>query len=220
MSELNTVCRVVLVDDHALVREALAMALQQRGRIQIVASAADGNEGLRLIGLHKPDVAVMDIDMPGRTCFDVAGVIESVSPRTRIVVLSGHSYDTYIQMAVDAGVWGYLTKTAGPTELESTILTVASGQKCFSKIVRDRLVQVGTRSTLFGKSETPLDSLSTREREVLIQLARGLSVKEAASTLSLSRKTVDNHAQRLMSKLDIHTRADLVRFAWREKLVS
>ncbi|CAN5710721.1 response regulator transcription factor [soil metagenome] len=212
--------KVVLVDDHRLIRETLAAALELDKSLAVVATAGDGSEGLRLIAQHKPDVAVLDIDMPGRTCFDIAESVKAISANTKIILLSGHHSDSYIQLALRAGVAGYLTKDTKPEEVLEAVKVVASGGRYFTEAIRERIAMQDERGTLFGVAVTPLESLSLREREVLTQLARGLSVKEVATVLSLSRKTVDNHTQRLMAKLDIHTRSELVMFAFREKLVS
>lgn len=216
----QAVRRVVLVDDHQMVRETLTAVLELDKSLEVVATAGDGTEGLRLIAQHKPDVAVLDIDMPGRTCFDVAESVPAVSEKTRIILLSGHRSDSYIQLALKVGVSGFVTKDVAAEEVVEAVRTVASGGRYFTGSIRERIAWQNERGSLFGDVQTPLESLSVREREVLTQLARGLSVKEVAAVLNLSRKTVDNHAQRLMAKLDIHTRSELVMFAFREKLVS
>ncbi|MBX9735344.1 MAG: response regulator transcription factor [Phycisphaerales bacterium] len=212
--------RVILVDDHRLLRETLAAALEMDKSVEVVATAGDGCEGLRQIAAHRPDVAVLDIDMPGRSCFDIAQSLPSVSPQTRVVLLSGRISDAQIQAALRVGVLGILTKDAGPEDVAKAVRSACEGQHFFSAEVSQRLAPAESRGTLFGPTPTLLDALSMREREVLVQLARGLSIKQVAAVLNLSRKTVDNHTQRLMAKLDIHTRSELVVFAFREKLVS
>lgn len=210
---------VILVDDHALLRETLAAALELDPAVRVVATAPDGTTALKLIALYQPDVIILDIDMPGRTCFDIAQSLQAISPKTRVLLLSGHSEDSRIQQALRTNVQGYLTKHVRPEEVLRAVKSVASGNRYFSQHIAERLSAVDARTGLFDQA-TPLDALSTREREVLVQLARGLSIKQAAAVLNVSRKTVDNHTQRLMAKLDIHSRSELVLFAFREKLVS
>lgn len=210
---------VILVDDHALLRETLAAALELDQSVRVVATAPDGTTALKLIAQHQPDVVILDIDMPGRTCFDIAQSLPAISPKTRALLLSGHSEDSRIQQAIRTNVQGYLTKHVRPEEVLRAVKSVASGNRYYSQQIAERLSAADARTGLFERA-TPLDALSTREREVLVQLARGLSIKQAAAVLNVSRKTVDNHTQRLMAKLDIHSRSELVLFAFREKLVS
>lgn len=215
---MNTI-RVVLVDDHTLVRETLRLLVEADAQLKVVGQAGGGNEAFDLLLREKPDVAVMDIDMPGRTCFDVADAIRGMLGRTRIVLLSGFCHDYYIQMAREANVSGYVTKDERPEEVIAAIKAAAEGKTYYSPMVKARVESGAASASLFRERATRVDLLSLREKEVLIQLARGRTLKEVAGSLTLSRKTVDNHAQRLMAKLDIHSRADLVRFAIREKLV-
>ncbi len=210
--------RVVLVDDHVLVRDTLKLLLHQDPQIKVVGVAGSGNEAFDVILREKPDVALTDIDMPGRTCFDVADALARLVEGTVVVLLSGHSHDYYIQMARQAKVGGYVTKDERPEAVIEAIKLAAAGKRYFSPSIRARMEADGRAPLLFD-SAVKLDLLSLREKEVLVQLARGMSVKEVAAALSISRKTVDNHAQRLMAKLDIHSRSELVRFAIREKLV-
>lgn len=217
--------RVILADDHVMIRDALARLLGMDSQFRVAGVASNGGDALALIMEQKPDVAVLDIDMPGRTCFDIADVLRSADSRTRVVVLSGHARDFQIQMALQSGVSSYVTKDEPLEAIVGAIRMVATGKGYFSPGVRARF---SGDAPLFGKPAgingpqvmTGLSALSLREREVLMHLARGRSVKEVAADLMLSRKTVDNHTQRLMAKLDIHTRSDLVRYAIREAVVT
>ncbi len=210
---------VVLVDDHTLVRETLKLLLEADPGLKVVGQAGSGNEAFDLLLRTRPQVALMDIDMPGRTCFDVADALRGVLSGTRIVLLSGFCHDYFIQMALDAKVSGYITKDERPQQVLAGIKAAAAGQTYFSPMVKARIESGAAAQSLFRDKSTRVDLLSLREKEVLIQLARGQTLKEVAGSLTLSRKTIDNHAQRLMAKLDIHCRAELVRFAIREKLV-
>jgi DNA-binding NarL/FixJ family response regulator len=211
--------RIVLIDDHALVRVTLRDFIRATPGMEVVAVAGSGDDALGLVAEHHPDVVVLDIQMPGRTCFDVAAAIAQTAPQTRVVLLSGHTSDHYIQKALDAKVAGYVTKEDPPETVVEAVRAAAAGGTFFSPAVRERLRSGADGVGLRRDRSRPLDSLSAREMEVLVQLARGLSLKEVAGSLHLSPKTIDNHAQRLMAKLDIHSRADLVRFAIREQLV-
>lgn len=211
--------RIVLVDDHAVLRDSLSQVLQVDPHLKVVGTACDGNSGFDLLLKEKPDIAMLDIEMPGRTCFDVVSASRDLLPNTRFMLLSGFFSDQYIMMAKKLKVAAYVTKDEAATQVVAAVHLVAAGKEYFSPAISDRLRAAENARPMFDQEAVPLDTLSIREKEVLIHLAKGASIKEVAGILSLSRKTVDNHTQRLMAKLDIHTRADLVRYAIRERLV-
>jgi len=211
--------RVVLVDDHALLRDSITLLLQTDPAIIVVGTAGNGNDAVDVLMREKPDVALLDIEMPGRTCFEVISLTREMLPNTRFVILSATWGDQFIQMARSVEVSGYVLKTEGADRIKSVVHLVAAGKRYFSQEISDRMINVETSRNIFNTVATPLDTLSNREKEVLIHLAKGLSIKEVAGVLTLSRKTVDNHTQNLMNKLSIHNRADLVRYAIRERLV-
>lgn len=210
----------VLADDHALLREMLRERLISSGRFQVLAATGDADAALDTIVRKRPDVAILDIDMPGRNAFEVASVIRTASPNTGILFLSSHFHDRYIQQALDAGARGYVVKTRSPDEIVEAIRSVAQGGVVYSQEVLDRIVIDAKGVYLSNNITTRLDQLSDREREVLVYLARGLSKKEIAELMTLSVKTIQNHADRLMQKLDIHDRVELTRFAIREGLTN
>ncbi len=209
---------VLLVDDHALVRESLGQWLRAEDGITVVASVGSADEAIQEALRFKPDVVLMDIDMPGLLCFDAAQVIRTRCPSTRVVFLSAFFSDRYIEDALAAGASGYLTKGVPPEQVVKAVRDVAQGGVCFSPEVQQRLVIDSGGVKLGTASKTRVSTLTPRELEVLRYLARGLSKKEIANTMHLSVKTVDNHSASLMSKLDIHDRVELARFAIREGL--
>ncbi len=210
---------VLLVDDHALVLGALSGWLRGTPDIQVVGEAPNAEiaitEALRL----RPDLVVMDVDMPGLLCFDAARTIRARLPETRIVFLSAFFHDRYIQQALDAEASAYLTKGEPPAMVADAIRAVARGGTYFSPEVAERLVidEAGVSLTT-GTGATRGAALAQREIEVLRYVAQGLSKKEIAGTMHLSVKTVDNHCTSLMSKLAIHDRVELARYAIREGL--
>lgn len=209
---------VLLVDDHAMVRETLATWLRGEEGLSVVASVATADEAISEVVRARPDVVLMDIDMPGLLCFDAAQVIQARSPQTRIIFLSAFYSDRYIEDALSAGASGYLTKGEAPQAVARAIREVAAGGVAFSPEVQSRLIIDGSGVRLGREGKTRVSLLTPRELEVLRYLARGLSKKEIANIMHLSVKTVDNHSASLMSKLDIHDRVELARFAIREGL--
>ncbi len=212
--------RVVMADDHGLVRGVLREHLVRRQLFDVVAAVGDADAALGAALAHTPDVVVLDVEMPGRSPFEVARLIGSALPRTAVMFLSSYFQDRYIEQAVAAGARGYVVKTSTPEQFIEAIRQVAQGGVAFSAEVMDRLVIDHSGVRLTGGLSTKLSQLSDREIEVVRYLATGLSKKEIAGNMHLSVKTVQNHADRLMQKLGIHDRVALARFAIREKIVS
>ena len=213
--------KILLVDDHTLMRESLRDRSFQELDLEVVGSASSADEAVELAGQLSPDVVVMDIDMPGRLCFDAACDIVAMSPEVRMVYLSAFFNDRYIRDALRAHAVSYLTKDESPEVVVDAIRQAAEGLAYFSPNVRDRLV-VGPDNTITleddGSPTTKTDMLTRRELEMLRYLARGMSKKEIAATIHRSYGTVDKHVEKLMNKLDIHDRVELTRFAIREGL--
>lgn len=211
---------IVLVDDHEILLATLQSWLGSVENLRVVGVARLAEDAIPLVRSEKPDVIVFDVDMPGRSPFDVAKLIRGISPNTKLMFLSAFYSDLYIERALDCGASAYVTKGESPSMLLDAIARVGQGESFFSPRVRERLIvepNGGVRTA--GTGKTRLSTLSDREREVLQLVARGLTGKEVASTLHLSPKTVDNHTQRIMEKLDLHGRAELIRFAIREGCV-
>ncbi|MGB2985201.1 MAG: response regulator transcription factor [Phycisphaerae bacterium] len=195
---------------------ALAERLQREPGLAVVGTASTADEAIdKAIECH-PDVVLMDIDMPGLICFDAARRITALQPDARIIFLSAFLHDHYIDQALRAKARGYLTKREPPETVVAAILEVASGGAYFSEEIRSRIVVETGGTKLAERSASLISILTTRETETLRYIAKGLAKKEIAATMGVSVKTVDRHATNLMSKLDIHDRVELARFAIRE----
>lgn len=214
----NAETTVLLVDDHGLVRDSLAAWLHAQPDLVVIATSADAEAGLEAALRHTPDVVVFDIDMPGRTSFDVAKTLQARLPNTRVAFLSAFCHDRYIEQALAVRAAAYITKSESPDVVADAIRAVAAGNAYFSPEVQDRIV-VDSRGITLNTERTRASTLSPRELEVLRFIARGLSKKEIGAAMHISVKTVDNHSTSLMSKLDVHDRVELARYAIREGLV-
>jgi len=212
--------RILVVDDHALVRGTVAECLAAEPGFHIAGTAASADEAIQQAVECQPDVILMDIDMPGLICFDAATTIESTNPKARIVFLSSFLHDWYIERALEVGARGYLTKREPPEAVIAAVRTVAGGGICFSEEVRSRLTLDANGARLTRTSRSRASTLTAREMEVLRYIAKGLSKKEIATTMHLSVKTIDRHCFNLMTKLDIHDRVELARYAIREGLMN
>ena len=210
--------KILVVDDHALVRGALCERLEKEPLFSVVCAAGTAGEAIEKVAQNNPDVVLMDIDMPGLNCFDAARRIADLQPETRIIFLSGFFSDRYIEQALAVRARGYLTKRETPEAVVAAIREVAAGGACFSEEVRSRIVIDSRGATLAGEETSRVSTLTPRELEILRYIARGLAKKEIANIMHISVKTVDRHSVNLMSKLDIHDRVELARFAIREGL--
>jgi len=209
---------LLLVDDHALMREALAARLSAETDMEIVGIVGTADEALAEVERVHPDVVLMDIDMPGVTCFDAARTIRARFPRTRVVFLSAFCHDHYIEQALAVQAAGYLTKTEPLDTVIRAVRSVACGGSYFSPQVQARIVVDTSGTHLARRQRSRISTLTPRELQVLRYIARGLSQKEIASLMQVSPKTVHCHGANLMTKLDIHDRVELARFAIREGL--
>lgn len=205
---------VLLADDHVVFLEGMKSLLQAEG-YKVVAEAADGHEAVRLVKTHKPDVAVLDITMPRLNGLDAAEKIRKLSPGTRVIILTMHKESAYVIEALKAEVKGYVLKTQAARDLIEAIKAVAANKVYLSPGISNVVVD-----GLLTRGEREDDPLTLREREVLQQIAEGRKTREIATLLSISVKTVESHRGRLMSKLDIHETAGLVRYAIRRGLIT
>jgi DNA-binding NarL/FixJ family response regulator len=206
-----TVIRVLLADDHALVRAGIRALLEGMSGIEIAAEAGDGAEALRLVGEHKPDVALVNISMPRLNGLETLARVCAEHPRTRVIVVSAHSDPEYVHRAVRQGALGYLVKTAQASDLERAVRAAAQGRTWLSPEVSSALVDLVRSQT----PPSPLDRLTTRQREVLQLVVEGASTKEIAARLGLSPKTIANHREQLMERLGVRGIPALVRCAIR-----
>lgn len=214
---MNERITVVLADDHAVLREMLALRLEQEPDFQVVAEAADAAAAVAAAQAQPVRLVVLDIDMPGLSPFAAARHLAEACPETRVVFLSGHLRDRYLDQALAAGAAGYLLKHEHLDTIVDGLRLVGRGHAAFSGAVRARMRPA--RSSGGVEVEGRLDQLSARELETLRYLAGGLSHKEIAQVMQISPKTVEQHCTHLMDKLDIHDRVELTRFAIREGLL-
>jgi len=207
----------VLADDHHLVRAGLRALLEAQAGVDVVGEAGDGREALDLIERLRPDVALLDITMPGLNGLEVAGRVDKVSPRTRAIILSMHAGEVYVAQALRVGVAGYLLKDAAAAELGLALEAVGRGETYLSPAISRTVVEGFLKAS--GPPSGPLDALTARQREILQLIAEGRSTKEIAATLDVSVKTVETHRAQIMERLDIRDVAGLVRFAIRSGLI-
>jgi len=212
--------RVLLADDHTIVRDGLCALLEKHGNINVVGSVSNGREAVKLSHELKPDVVLMDISMPELNGIDATEQIRADSPATQVVILSIHATSEHIYRAFRAGALGYLLKeSAGP---EAVLAIQAAYEK--RRYLTQRIADTVLDSYLIQRSVTqqrsPLDTLSKREREVLQLVAEGVTSAEIASQLSLSPRTVETYRSRIMNKLDIHDLPALILFALENGLIS
>lgn len=212
---------ILLVDDHPLVRDAMSERLRRESGLAILGAAASADEAVRMASELRPDVVVMDIEMPGLDCFEGARKIMSAQPSVRLIFLSALMTDNYIAQALAAGALGYLTKTEPIETIIAAIRDVARNKAYFSDEVRDRIViESGMRRPSLKLGRIRASMLTPRETTVVAYVARGLSGKEIARLMCISVKTVENHRTNIMTKLAIHDRVKLTRFAIREGIVT
>ena len=205
--------RVLLADDHQIVRQGVRALLEREG-FDVVREAADGREAVRLAEHLRPDVAILDLAMPSLNGVNAAKEIFLVSPRTRTILLTMHTEDQYVLPALHAGIKGYVLKTKAAGDLVQAIHDVSQGKTYLSPGVSGTVV-----SAYLAKNDLPSDPLSYREREVLQLIAEGRTTKEVAALLGVSVSTAESHRSRIMEKLDIHETASLVRYAIRKGLI-
>lgn len=210
---------ILVVDDHALVREMLASRLATEDYLSVIGTAADATAAVRIALESKPDVVLMDVDMPGRSAFDAASEIKDALPRTRVLFVSGYLNDSYIEQALALEAAGYISKSEPIEAIIEAIYSVSRGSVYLSPQVRKRLVVDTEGAHLRKDQHARIQMLTQRERQILAYIAQGLAKKEIAKLTAISPKTVDQHCSHIMDKLDIHDRVALARFAIREGLV-
>lgn len=202
--------RVVLADDHSVVRDGLRFLLEAEGDIEVVGAAATGREVLRVARAVKPDVVIMDLAMPELNGTEATLQIHEALPETRVLILSMHSTTEHIYRAFQAGAQGYVLKESAGPEVVSAVRAVYAHRRYLSQKIAETVLEDYVRDR---KSSGPLDSLSPRERQILQLVAEGRTTAETATVLYLSPKTVETYRSRLMRKLGVHDFAGLVRFA-------
>jgi len=208
---------VLLVDDHALVRQGVRAFLETEPDIVVVAEAASGEEAVRLAAEHAPDVALMDLVMPGLDGVEATRRLTRVSPRTRVIMLTSYHEDEHIVPALRAGTLSYLLKDVGPEDLVAAVRNAAAGEAVLHPQVASRVVRElrGERRDMID----PWHELSDREVEVLRLVAEGLGNAEIAARLVISEKTVKSHVSNILGKLQLADRTQATAYAWRQGLV-
>jgi len=206
--------RILLADDHAVVRQGFKMILAAQADMEIVGEAGNGREALDLAGQLQPDLVVMDVAMPELNGIEATRRLADLSPRTRVLALSMHKDSVYVREILRAGARGYLLKDSISSDLLAAVRAVARGEGYLSPGVSDAVLNDYRRHVT-----DPIDLLSSREREVLQMIAEGKTNKEIATVLNLSVYTVDAHRGRIMEKLNLHSVNELVRFAVRSGLI-
>jgi len=206
--------KILLADDHALVRQGFRMILEAQSDMEIVGQASNGREAVELGEKLHPDVVIMDVAMPELNGIEATRRLAASAPRTRVLALSMHKDSMYVREILRAGARGYLLKDSGDADLIAAVRAVAKGEGYISPSVSDAVLSDYRRHVT-----DPLDLLTSREREVLQHIAEGKTNKEIANTLTLSVYTVEAHRGRIMEKLNLHSTGELVRFALRNGLI-
>lgn len=214
---VSPMLRVVLADDHAVVRKGIREFLEEDPGIRVVAEASDGEEAIALVAREQPDVAVFDLQMPRLTGLDAARRVTREFPGTRVLMLTAYEDEPYIFAALQSGASGYLLKTTSPDELIHAVRAVAGGETALSPAVAKKLVQ---RASGGATREETVEPLTERELQVLRLAAKGMGNKQIGAALAISDRTVQGHLANIYSKLHVSTRTEAVLFSVREKWIT
>jgi two-component system, NarL family, response regulator NreC len=212
--------RILLADDHTVMRRGLRLLLESQPAFSVVAEASDGRQAVEQAEATKPDIAVLDIAMPNLSGIEAAQRINAALPQTAVIVLSMHSDESYVLRALKAGVKGYLLKDSAESDLIEAIKAVHQGKAFFSPEISRMLVEDYMREIQTRRVEDSYELLTSREREILQLLAEGKSNKEIANLLGLSLYTVETHRRNLQDKLNLHNFPELVLYAVRKGVIS
>lgn len=211
--------RVLLADDHSIVRRGMRALLDSDATIEVVAEAADGLEALRLCEEHHPDILILDVAMPRLNGIDVAARSQKIQPAPQAIMLSMHLDESYVMRSLNAGARAYLLKDATDEDLLPAIRAVAAGKSFFSPAVSGVLAEEYVQQLKERGLTDSFDLLTGREREVLQLLAEGRSNKEVAALLDVGVSTIETHRANLMQKLSLHSTAEIVLYAVRKRLI-
>jgi two-component system response regulator NreC len=211
--------RILLADDHTILRAGLKMMLNAQPDMEVIGEAQDGRQALHEAQRLQPDVILMDITMPDMNGIEATKQIKRVQPEIKVLVLTMHEHDEYIFQALRAGASGYMLKEAADTELITALHVVQSGQFYLSPAAQSVMVGDYLQRVRTGEEKDSYSSLTEREREILKLVAEGYTNNQIAERLVISPKTVDTHRTHIMDKLNLHSRAELVKYAMRRGLL-
>ena len=211
--------RLILVDDHEVVRSGLRMLLAGEGDFEIIAEAGSGEDAIKAVDEHQPDVVLMDIGLPDMSGIDATKAIMAQRPDSAVVALTIHEDEEYFFRMLEAGASGYVPKRAAPEELITAIRVAAGGEVYLYPSLAKLLVKDFLVGESQAQSQSEIDGLTDREQEVLAHLADGASNAEIGETLTISPKTVARHRENIMRKLNMHSRTELVKYAIRKGII-
>jgi two-component system response regulator NreC len=212
--------RILIADDHGIVRKGLRLQLEQNTAFEVVGEATEGREAVRMAEELAPDVVIMDIAMPNLNGIQATTQVVKKNPQIAVIILSMYSDETYLMRTLAAGAKGYLLKDSADVDLHRAVEVVAQGKPFFSPAIADTLLEDYLRQLQQRGLQDSYDLLTEREKEILQLLAEGKSNKDVASILNLSTNTVETHRTRIMQKLDLHSTADIVLYAVRKGIIS
>ncbi len=211
--------RIILADDHTIIRSGLRLLLEQQTDFKVVGEAGDGREAVALVAQHHPDIAILDIGMPELNGIEATRQIATESPSTHVVILSMHSDEGYVLRALKAGARAYILKNSAEADLIRAVRSVADGKSFFSPVISKMLLEDYVRQIRDKQVEDSYDLLTPREREVLQLIAEGKTNKDVANILHLSVHTVDAHRGNILQKLNLHGIPELILYAVRKGII-
>jgi two-component system response regulator NreC len=211
--------RILLADDHTIIRSGLRLLLEQQADFNVVAEAGDGREAVELVLKHHPEVAILDIGMPQLNGIEATRQIVSQEPRTQVMILSMHADEGYVLRALKAGARAYILKNSAEADLIRAVRSVADGKSFFSPVISKMLLEDYVRQVRDKQVEDSYDLLTPREREILQLLAEGKTNKEVATLLKLSLYTVETHRGNILEKLNLHGVPELILYAVRKGII-
>lgn len=211
--------KVLVADDHAIVREGVRMILAKEKDIDVIGEAEDGRQALQLVGTSKPDVVVMDISMPGMGGIEATQKVKEQHPKVAVLALTMHEDESYVFQLLRAGASGYVLKRAAAQDLVQAVRAAAKGEAFLYPSVARKVVEDYLKRVEAGEERERYDGLTGREKEILTHIAQGLSNQQIADKLFISIKTVQTHRAHILEKLGLHDRTELVRYAIRKGLI-
>jgi DNA-binding NarL/FixJ family response regulator len=216
---MNQKYRILLVEDHAIIREGLHSLFSSEKDFEVVAEAEEGRSALRLVENHRPDLVVTDLSMPHMDGIDLIATLKKQNPKIKIIALTVHRNDEYVLAALKAGADGYMLKEANYSELITAARTVLKGNHYLTPEISGNLIQGYLEGKGAPRGESPRETLSKREREIVALIAEGQTNKQIADRLCISVKTVETHRYKIMSKLNVHNAAALITVAMERGLI-